>query len=97
MRRGWTVTADTRPPVSSHSSLRCNVCDKVNAFGFGADRSGSWHHYWEENAWGRAFRQTGVHDGDYEYNITQLLAEKGKIRLFRGVSKALAFQWDPHL
>ncbi|KAL7868434.1 hypothetical protein SRHO_G00098180 [Serrasalmus rhombeus] len=74
-----------------------HVCDKVNAFGFGADQSGSWHHYWEENAWGRAFRQTGVHDGDYEYNVTQLLAEKGKIRLFRGLSKALAFQWDQHL
>ncbi|XP_072530388.1 CMP-N-acetylneuraminate-beta-galactosamide-alpha-2,3-sialyltransferase 1-like [Salminus brasiliensis] len=71
-----------------------HICDEVNVFGFGADRLGSWHHYWEENSLGRAFRHTGVHDGDYEYNITQLLADKGKIRLFKGVSKPLMFQWD---
>ncbi|KAL6473788.1 hypothetical protein MHYP_G00173490 [Metynnis hypsauchen] len=83
--------------LSRQTLLKTNTETFVNVFGFGADQSGSWHHYWEENAWGRAFRQTGVHDGDYEYNVTQLLAEKGKIKLFRGLSKAMAFQWDQHL
>ncbi|XP_066514831.1 CMP-N-acetylneuraminate-beta-galactosamide-alpha-2,3-sialyltransferase 1-like [Hoplias malabaricus] len=74
-----------------------HICDQVNVFGFGADRFGSWHHYWEENSLGGAFRQTGVHDGDYEYNVTQLLAEKNKITLYRGVQKIPTFQWAEHL
>ncbi|XP_051991514.1 CMP-N-acetylneuraminate-beta-galactosamide-alpha-2,3-sialyltransferase 1-like [Xyrauchen texanus] len=62
-----------------------HVCDEVNVFGFGADQYGNWHHYWEDNMLGGAFRHTGVHDGDYEYNITLLLADKHKITLYRGV------------
>lgn len=57
----------------------------MNVFGFGADQDGNWHHYWEQNALSGAFKETGVHDADYEYNVTQLLAEKGKIRIFKGV------------
>ncbi|XP_051519214.1 CMP-N-acetylneuraminate-beta-galactosamide-alpha-2,3-sialyltransferase 1-like isoform X2 [Myxocyprinus asiaticus] len=62
-----------------------HVCDEVNVFGFGADQYGNWHHYWEANMLGGAFRHTGVHDGDFEYNITLLLADKHKITLYRGV------------
>ncbi|KTF78025.1 hypothetical protein cypCar_00045037, partial [Cyprinus carpio] len=47
------------------------------------DKDGNWHHYWEDNMLGGAFRHTGVHDGDYEYNITLLLADKHKIMLYR--------------
>ncbi|XP_059412929.1 CMP-N-acetylneuraminate-beta-galactosamide-alpha-2,3-sialyltransferase 1-like [Carassius carassius] len=61
-----------------------HICDEVNVFGFGADQDGNWHHYWEDNMLGGAFRQTGVHDGDFEYNITLLLADKHKITLYRG-------------
>lgn len=57
---------------------------QVSVFGFGADQYGNWHHYWEENHLAGAFRHTGVHDGDYEYNVTLLLADKHKIRMFRG-------------
>lgn len=52
-------------------------------FGFGADQDGNWHHYWEDNVSG-AFRHTGVHDGDFEYNVTLLLADKRKIQMFKG-------------
>ncbi|XP_026100422.1 CMP-N-acetylneuraminate-beta-galactosamide-alpha-2,3-sialyltransferase 1-like [Carassius auratus] len=61
-----------------------HICDEVKVFGFGADQDGNWHHYWEDNKLGGAFRQTGVHDGDFEYNITLLLADKHKITLYRG-------------
>lgn len=57
---------------------------QVSVFGFGADRYGNWHHYWEENHLAGAFRHTGVHDGDYEYNVTLLLADKHKIQMFKG-------------
>ncbi|KAK3558699.1 hypothetical protein QTP86_024499, partial [Hemibagrus guttatus] len=65
--------------------LALHVCDQVNVFGFGADQEGNWHHYWEENSMKSAFKETGVHNAEFEYNITQLLAQKGKIRLFKGI------------
>ncbi|XP_030644855.1 CMP-N-acetylneuraminate-beta-galactosamide-alpha-2,3-sialyltransferase 1 [Chanos chanos] len=61
-----------------------HICDQVSVYGFGADQYGNWHHYWEENHLAGAFRHTGVHDGDYEYNVTLLLADKHKIKLFKG-------------
>uniref|UniRef100_A0A087Y564 CMP-N-acetylneuraminate-beta-galactosamide-alpha-2,3-sialyltransferase 1 n=1 Tax=Poecilia formosa TaxID=48698 RepID=A0A087Y564_POEFO len=64
--------------------LALHICDEVSVFGFGADRYGNWHHYWETNHLAGAFRHTGVHDGDYEYNVTLLLADKHKIRMFTG-------------
>lgn len=57
---------------------------QVNVFGFGADQHGNWHHYWENNGLGGAFRHTGVHDGNYEHNVTLLLADKHKIQIFEG-------------
>ncbi|XP_031709619.1 CMP-N-acetylneuraminate-beta-galactosamide-alpha-2,3-sialyltransferase 1-like [Anarrhichthys ocellatus] len=64
--------------------LAVHICDEVSVFGFGADQYGNWHHYWEENHLAGAFRHTGVHDGDHEYNVTLLLADKHKIQMFRG-------------
>ncbi|TMS18132.1 CMP-N-acetylneuraminate-beta-galactosamide-alpha-2, 3-sialyltransferase 1 [Larimichthys crocea] len=64
--------------------LAIHICDEVSVFGFGADQYGNWHHYWEENHLAGAFRHTGVHDGDYEYNVTLLLADKHKIQMFKG-------------
>ncbi|XP_048452036.1 CMP-N-acetylneuraminate-beta-galactosamide-alpha-2,3-sialyltransferase 1-like [Rhincodon typus] len=61
-----------------------HVCDEVNVYGFGANSLGHWHHYWEKNAGGGAFRKTGVHDGDFEANVTKMLADVGKINLFKG-------------
>ncbi|TSR63310.1 CMP-N-acetylneuraminate-beta-galactosamide-alpha-2,3-sialyltransferase 2 [Bagarius yarrelli] len=65
--------------------LSLHICDQVNVFGFGADQQGNWHHYWEHNTINSAFKETGVHDADFEYNITQLLAQKRKISLFKGI------------
>ncbi|XP_054620384.1 CMP-N-acetylneuraminate-beta-galactosamide-alpha-2,3-sialyltransferase 1-like [Dunckerocampus dactyliophorus] len=64
--------------------LAVHICDEVNVFGFGADQAGNWHHYWEDNLLSGAFRHTGVHDGDFEYKVTQLLADKHKIQMFKG-------------
>nr|CDI70263.1 TPA: alpha2,3-sialyltransferase [Chrysemys picta bellii] len=61
-----------------------HLCDEVDVYGFGADSNGNWHHYWENNASGGAFRKTMVHDGDFESNITLTLASIDKIRFFKG-------------
>ncbi|XP_032629342.1 CMP-N-acetylneuraminate-beta-galactosamide-alpha-2,3-sialyltransferase 1 [Chelonoidis abingdonii] len=61
-----------------------HLCDEVDVYGFGADSNGNWHHYWENNAAGGAFRQTMVHDGDFESNITLTLASIDKIHFFKG-------------
>ncbi|XP_055750083.1 CMP-N-acetylneuraminate-beta-galactosamide-alpha-2,3-sialyltransferase 1-like [Salvelinus fontinalis] len=61
-----------------------HICDKVSVYGFGADRYGNWHHYWQNDYQGGDFRLTGVHDADIEYNVTMLLADKHKINIFKG-------------
>ncbi|KAL7984052.1 hypothetical protein Chor_002622 [Crotalus horridus] len=61
-----------------------HLCDELDLYGFGADHRGNWHHYWENNPSAGAFRQTGVHDGDFEANVTQTLASVAKIRFFKG-------------
>lgn len=62
-----------------------HVCDEVDVYGFGANKLGHWHHYWEKNAGAGAFRVTGVHDGDFEANVTKTLAKNNKIVFFNGV------------
>ncbi|XP_072324349.1 CMP-N-acetylneuraminate-beta-galactosamide-alpha-2,3-sialyltransferase 1-like [Scyliorhinus torazame] len=62
-----------------------HVCDEVNVYGFGADSFGNWHHYWEKNAGAGAFRRTGVHNADFEANVTKSLANIGKIKFFKGI------------
>lgn len=57
---------------------------QVDLYGFGADSKGNWHHYWENNPSAGAFRQTGVHSGDFESNMTLTLASVNKIHLFMG-------------
>lgn len=54
---------------------------KVSVFGYGADKQGNWHHYWEENRYAGAFRKTGVHSADFETEVIQQLAKEGKISL----------------
>ncbi|XP_051932760.1 ST3 beta-galactoside alpha-2,3-sialyltransferase 8 [Hippocampus zosterae] len=58
-----------------------HICDQVSVFGYGADKQGNWHHYWEENRYAGAFRKTGVHSADFEMQVIRQLAEEGKIRL----------------
>lgn len=61
-----------------------HVCDQVDLYGFGADSKGNWHHYWENNPSAGAFRQTGVHDGDFEAEIIGNLTSVNKIKVYRG-------------
>lgn len=58
-----------------------HTCDQVSVFGYGADKQGNWHHYWEENRYAGAFRKTGVHSADFETEVIQQLAKEGKISL----------------
>ncbi|XP_008318791.1 ST3 beta-galactoside alpha-2,3-sialyltransferase 8 [Cynoglossus semilaevis] len=58
-----------------------HTCDQVSVFGYGADKLGNWHHYWEENRHAGAFRKTGVHNADFETEIIHQLASEGKISL----------------
>lgn len=57
-----------------------HMCDEVSVFGYGADEQGNWHHYWEKNKHGGAFRKTGVHNADFEADVIHKLHEAGKIR-----------------
>ncbi|KAG7226818.1 hypothetical protein INR49_014167 [Caranx melampygus] len=59
-----------------------HTCDQVSVFGYGADRQGNWHHYWEENRYAGAFRKTGVHSADFETQVIHQLAKESKITLY---------------
>ncbi|XP_054983000.1 CMP-N-acetylneuraminate-beta-galactosamide-alpha-2,3-sialyltransferase 1 [Sorex araneus] len=61
-----------------------HICDEVDLYGFGANSKGDWHHYWETNPSAGAFRKTGVHDGDFESNVTSILASINKLHIFHG-------------
>ncbi|XP_015263703.1 PREDICTED: CMP-N-acetylneuraminate-beta-galactosamide-alpha-2,3-sialyltransferase 2-like [Gekko japonicus] len=60
-----------------------HTCTRVSVFGFGADNSGNWHHYWEENRDAGAFHKTGVHNAVFEQRLIERLATEGKVSLFR--------------
>ncbi|XP_036415187.1 ST3 beta-galactoside alpha-2,3-sialyltransferase 8 [Colossoma macropomum] len=64
-----------------------HLCDEVSVFGYGADSLGNWHHYWEDNKYGGAFRKTGVHNADYESEIIHKLDTEGKIKLYPKVGQ----------
>nr|XP_033770239.1 CMP-N-acetylneuraminate-beta-galactosamide-alpha-2,3-sialyltransferase 2-like isoform X2 [Geotrypetes seraphini] len=59
-----------------------HVCDEVSVFGYGADSSGSWHHYWEKNRFASAFRRTGVHNADFELALIKRLEQEGKVTFY---------------
>ncbi|XP_054906313.1 ST3 beta-galactoside alpha-2,3-sialyltransferase 8 [Poeciliopsis prolifica] len=59
-----------------------HTCDQVSVFGYGADKEGNWHHYWEENRYAGAFRKTGVHSADFETEVIHRLDQEGKIKLY---------------
>ncbi|XP_030068283.1 CMP-N-acetylneuraminate-beta-galactosamide-alpha-2,3-sialyltransferase 2-like [Microcaecilia unicolor] len=59
-----------------------HVCDEVSVFGYGADSSGRWHHYWEKNRFASAFRRTGVHNADFELSLLKRLDQEGKVTFY---------------
>ncbi|XP_078093122.1 CMP-N-acetylneuraminate-beta-galactosamide-alpha-2,3-sialyltransferase 2-like isoform X2 [Mustelus asterias] len=61
-----------------------HICDQLSVFGYGMDKKGNWHHYWENNQLAGAFHVTGVHNATFETHVIRQLAEIGKIRLYRG-------------
>ncbi|XP_063816246.1 CMP-N-acetylneuraminate-beta-galactosamide-alpha-2,3-sialyltransferase 2-like [Pseudophryne corroboree] len=60
-----------------------HICDEISVFGFGADRKGNWHHYWENNRFAGAFRRTGVHNADFESKLLESLANEGILTFYK--------------
>lgn len=79
----WTQHHGRYPSTGFTTLLfALHTCDQVSVFGYGADSSGNWHHYWEENRYPGAFRRTGVHDADFELALIKKLAAEGKISFY---------------
>ncbi|XP_072259751.1 CMP-N-acetylneuraminate-beta-galactosamide-alpha-2,3-sialyltransferase 2-like [Pyxicephalus adspersus] len=60
-----------------------HICDEISVFGFGADKNGNWHHYWEKNKFPGAFRWTGVHNADFESELIAMLAKEGRLKFYK--------------
>ncbi|XP_044842252.1 CMP-N-acetylneuraminate-beta-galactosamide-alpha-2,3-sialyltransferase 2-like [Mauremys mutica] len=79
----WTQHHGRYPSTGFTALLfALHTCDQVAVFGYGADNSGNWHHYWEENRHPGAFRKTGVHSADFELTLIKKLAAEGKISFY---------------
>uniref|UniRef100_A0A673AL78 CMP-N-acetylneuraminate-beta-galactosamide-alpha-2,3-sialyltransferase 1 n=1 Tax=Sphaeramia orbicularis TaxID=375764 RepID=A0A673AL78_9TELE len=62
--------------------LAIHICEEVHVFGFGADSDGNWSHYWEELR--NKNLRTGPHPGSHEYNVILQLAQKQKLKFYKG-------------
>ncbi len=60
--------------------LAVHVCDEVDVFGFGADASGRWDHYYEEDL-GEA---VWFHPATVESRVRQELEQRSILKVFRG-------------
>jgi beta-galactoside alpha-2,3-sialyltransferase (sialyltransferase 4A) len=60
--------------------LALHVCDEVDVFGFGADASGRWDRYYEDDP----VDASGFHPGGYEGQLRREMEEKGILKVFRG-------------
>ncbi|KAL1269534.1 hypothetical protein QQF64_031823 [Cirrhinus molitorella] len=59
-----------------------HICDEVSVFGFGANRKGTWHHYFENMP--KKFKRTGQHPGGLEHQIILELQKRNLIDLYTG-------------
>jgi beta-galactoside alpha-2,3-sialyltransferase (sialyltransferase 4A) len=60
--------------------LAVHVCDEVDVFGFGADATGRWDHYYSEGLG----EVVWFHPSDVEGRLRRELEEKGTLKVFRG-------------
>ncbi|XP_051788543.1 ST3 beta-galactoside alpha-2,3-sialyltransferase 8 [Erpetoichthys calabaricus] len=82
--RNWTNSQGKYPSTGLLAiMLAVHMCDQVSVFGYGADKLGNWHHYWENNTFGGAFRKTGVHNADNEMEIIQKLHDIKKVTFYK--------------
>uniref|UniRef100_UPI0037E92EA3 ST3 beta-galactoside alpha-2,3-sialyltransferase 8 isoform X2 n=1 Tax=Semicossyphus pulcher TaxID=241346 RepID=UPI0037E92EA3 len=78
----WTERHGRYPSTGMLAMIfALHICDQVSVFGYGADKLGNWHHYWENNRYAGAFRKTGVHSADFETQVIHQLVKEGKISL----------------
>ncbi|XP_063071896.1 CMP-N-acetylneuraminate-beta-galactosamide-alpha-2,3-sialyltransferase 1-like [Engraulis encrasicolus] len=59
--------------------MALHICDKVRVYGFGADRQGYWHHYFEKIL---PKQKTGHHGGNFENAILKELHQRKKVELY---------------
>lgn len=60
--------------------IALHVCDEVDVFGFGADASGRWDRYYEDDP----VDVSGFHPGDFEGRLRGEMEDKGILKVFSG-------------
>lgn len=64
-------------------ALALHLCDEVDAFGFGTNRSGHWQHYYNSEV----LKHSRFHSIHGEDIATKELAKRGKLKLHTGVNR----------
>ncbi|KAM6949512.1 CMP-N-acetylneuraminate-beta-galactosamide-alpha-2,3-sialyltransferase 1-like [Aplochiton taeniatus] len=60
-----------------------HICDEVTVYGFGADKFGNWHHYWEPAPKKAGYVST-VHNRNNEFKVSMQLMGNQKVKIFSG-------------
>jgi hypothetical protein len=81
LHENWTGERQHYPSTGFLALMMAlHVCDEVDVFGFGADASGRWDRYYEDDA----VDASGFHPADYEAQLRREMEEKGILKVFRG-------------
>lgn len=81
LHENWTEERKQYPSTGFIAlMLALHVCDEVDVFGFGADASGRWDRYYEDEA----VDSSGIHAGDFEGQLRREMEEKGLLKVFHG-------------
>ena len=81
LHENWTGERETYPSTGFVALMMAlHVCDEVDVFGFGADASGRWDRYYEDDS----VDVSGFHPGDFEGRLRREMEEKGILKVFSG-------------
>jgi beta-galactoside alpha-2,3-sialyltransferase (sialyltransferase 4A) len=81
LHENWTKERRHYPSTGFIALMMAlHLCDEVDVFGFGADASGRWDRYYEDDP----VDASGFHPVDYEGQLRRDMEEKGILKVFRG-------------
>jgi beta-galactoside alpha-2,3-sialyltransferase (sialyltransferase 4A) len=81
LHENWTKGQGAYPSTGFVAvMLAVHVCDEVDVFGFGADASGRWDHYYREGLG----EVVWFHPAELEGRLRREMEEKGILKVYRG-------------
>jgi hypothetical protein len=82
LHENWTDGRKAYPSTGFIAMMiALHVCDEVDLFGFGADATGRWDRYYENDA----EVVSSIHPADFEVQLRREMENRGILKVFRGI------------